>query len=93
MHVIQLAQATATVCLGYSAATFWARKAERGSLAWPGWLYLSTLKTLAATEAKASQVSQGGTYKWPDLAEHFQTKWGQAFVLGVICSPNFDFDL
>ena len=70
MHVIQLAQATATVCLRYSAATIWA------SLAWPGWL-VSTLKTLAATEAKASQVSQGGTYKWPDLAEQFQTKGGQ----------------
>ena len=54
MHVIQLAQATATVCLGYSAATIWA------SLAWPGWL-VSTLKTLAATKAKASQVSKGGT--------------------------------
>ena len=65
MHVIQLAQATATVCLGYSAATIW-----------PGWL-VSILKTLAATEAKASQVSQGGTYKWPDLAEQFQTKGGQ----------------
>jgi hypothetical protein len=67
MHVIQLAQATASVCA-------WAilkPHSGLGRLAWPGWLAVSTLRPLAATEAKASQVSQGGTYKWPDLAEQF----------------------